>query len=70
MVTEEGYLENRREERRKNSRSFYVCTEKGTLADTVEYQITGNQAHILKPGESLVRVALKFYGIKNYGLIW
>ena len=30
--TEEGYLENRREERRKNSRSFYVCTEKGNLS--------------------------------------
>lgn len=42
-----------------------------TLADTVEYQITGNQgSYTLKPGESLVRVALKFYGNKNYGLIW
>lgn len=37
-----------------------------TLADTVEYQITGNQgAYTLKPGESLVRVALKFYGNKK-----
>ena len=37
-----------------------------TLADTVEYQITGNQgSYTLKPGESLVRVALKFYGNNN-----
>lgn len=37
-----------------------------TLADTVEYQITGNQgSYTLKPGESLVRVALKFYGNKR-----
>lgn len=37
-----------------------------TLADTVEYQITGNQgSYTLKPGESLVRVALKFYGNKK-----
>ena len=42
-----------------------------TLADTVEYQITGSQgSYTLKPGESLVRVALKFYGKKNCGLIW
>ena len=34
--------------------------------DTVEYQITGNQgSYTLKPGESLVRVALKFYGNKK-----
>lgn len=37
-----------------------------TLADTVEYQITGSQgSYTLKPGESLVRVALKFYGNKK-----
>lgn len=37
-----------------------------SLADTVEYQITGNQgSYTLKPGESLVRVALKFYGNKK-----
>lgn len=37
-----------------------------TLADTVEYQITGTQtSYTIRPGESLVRVALKFYGNKK-----
>lgn len=41
-------------------------SKRETLADTVEYQITGNQGtYTLKPGESLVKVALKFYGNKK-----
>ena len=43
-----------------------VPAKRETLADTVEYQITGTQAsYTLRPGESLVRVALKFYGNKK-----
>lgn len=38
-----------------------------TLADTVEYAITGTKTtYTIRPGESLVRVAFKFYGNKNY----
>ena len=40
-----------------------------TLADTVEYAITGTKTtYTIRPGESLARVAFKFYGNKNYGL--
>lgn len=43
-----------------------VVPKRETLADTVEYQITGTQtSYTLRPGESLVRVALKFYGNKK-----
>lgn len=37
-----------------------------TLADTVEYDITGTKAtYTLQEGETLVRVAVKFYGTKD-----
>lgn len=37
-----------------------------TLADTVEYAITGTKTtYTIRPGESLVRVAFKFYGNKK-----
>lgn len=37
-----------------------------SLSDTVEYQITGTLAsHTIKPGESLVKVSLKYYGTKQ-----
>lgn len=39
---------------------------KETLADTVEYDITGTKAHYtLREGESLVKLAVKFYGTKR-----
>lgn len=51
---------------RKNETTAGVPAKRETLADTVEYQITGTQAsYTLRPGESLVRVALKFYGNKK-----
>lgn len=50
----------------KKSVASTSVPKRETLADTVEYQITGNQgSYTLKPGESLVRVALKFYGNKK-----
>lgn len=50
----------------KNETTAVVPAKRETLADTVEYQITGTQAsYTLRPGESLVRVALKFYGNKK-----
>lgn len=36
------------------------------MADTVEYAITGTKTtYTIRPGESLVRVAFKFYGNKK-----
>lgn len=50
----------------KNEKTAAVPVKRETLADTVEYQITGTQtSYTLRPGESLVRVALKFYGNKK-----
>lgn len=50
----------------KNEKTAAVPAKRETLADTVEYQITGTQtSYMLRPGESLVRVALKFYGNKK-----
>lgn len=44
--------------------------EKETLADTVEYDITGTKTnYTLREGESLVKLAVKFYGTKSYGPI-
>lgn len=43
-----------------------VSAKKETLADTVEYTITGTQGtYTIQPGESLVKVSLKFYGNKK-----
>lgn len=40
--------------------------EKETLADTVEYDITGTKTnYTLREGESLVKLAVKFYGTKK-----
>lgn len=37
-----------------------------TLADTIEYDMVGTKAqHTLQEGESLAKIALKFYGTKN-----
>lgn len=37
-----------------------------TLADTIEYDMVGTKAqHTLQAGESLAKIALKFYGTKN-----
>lgn len=50
----------------KTEKAAAVPAKRETLADTVEYQITGTQtSYTLRPGESLVRVALKFYGNKK-----
>ena len=39
---------------------------KETLADTVEYDITGTKTnYTLQEGESLVKLAVKFYGTKK-----
>lgn len=39
---------------------------KETLADTIEYDITGTKTnHTLQEGESLVKLAVKFYGTKK-----
>lgn len=43
-----------------------TAVKRETLADTVEYMITGTRStYTIKSGESLVRVALKFYGNKK-----
>lgn len=43
-----------------------TVVKRETLADTVEYMITGTRStYTIKSGESLVRVALKFYGNKK-----
>lgn len=54
------------EKTEKKEKTAAVPAKRETLADTVEYQITGTQtSYTLRPGESLVRVALKFYGNKK-----
>ena len=46
-----------------------TVVKRETLADTVEYMITGTRStYTIKSGESLVRVALKFYGNKKLWL--
>lgn len=41
-------------------------TKVETLADTVEYTITGTKAsHTIQPGESMVKLAARFYGNKK-----
>lgn len=43
-----------------------TAVKRETLADTVEYMITGTRSvYTIKSGESLVRIALKFYGNKK-----
>lgn len=43
-----------------------TAVKRETLADTVEYMIIGTRStYTIKSGESLVRVALKFYGNKK-----
>lgn len=50
----------------RTEKNAAVPVKRETLADTVEYQITGTQtSYTIQPGESLVRVALKFYGNKK-----
>lgn len=47
-------------------KSVTPAVKRETLADTVEYAITGTRTtYTIKSGESLVRVALKFYGNKK-----
>lgn len=42
-------------------------TTKAILADTVEYDITGTKTnYTLQEGESLIKVAIKFYGSKKF----
>ena len=53
---------------RKKSSGVAVTAnvEKETLADTVEYDITGTKTnYTLREGESLVKLAVKFYGTKK-----
>ncbi len=41
-------------------------TPKVVLSDTIEYEITGTMTTLtLQPGETLVKLALRFYGTKN-----
>lgn len=51
---------------RRQLQANTVSAKKETLADTVEYTITGTQGtYTIQPGESLVKVSLKFYGNKK-----
>lgn len=51
---------------RRQPQANTVSAKKETLADTVEYTITGTQGtYTIQPGESLVKVSLKFYGNKK-----
>ena len=47
--------------------STTVPANKAILADTVEYDITGTKTnYTLQEGESLIKVAIKFYGSKKF----
>lgn len=51
---------------RKQPQANTASVKKETLADTVEYTITGTQGtYTIQPGESLVKVSFKFYGNKK-----
>lgn len=65
-VNKEKVVPGAPEKPEKAEKTAAVPAKRETLADTVEYQITGTQtSYTLRPGESLVRVALKFYGNKK-----
>lgn len=65
-VNKEKVVPGSPEKPEKAEKTAAVPAKRETLADTVEYQITGTQtSYTLRPGESLVRVALKFYGNKK-----
>lgn len=65
-VNKEKVVSGAPEKPEKAEKTAAVPAKRETLADTVEYQITGTQtSYTLRPGESLVRVALKFYGNKK-----
>lgn len=65
-VNKEKVVPGTPEKPEKAEKTAVVPAKRETLADTVEYQITGTQtSYTLRPGESLVRVALKFYGNKK-----
>lgn len=50
----------------KNKQGSTATTKVETLADTVEYTITGTKAsHTIQPGESMVKLAARFYGNKK-----
>lgn len=50
----------------KNKQGGTATTKVETLADTVEYTITGTKAsHTIQPGESMVKLAARFYGNKK-----
>lgn len=50
----------------KNRQVGAATTKVETLADTVEYTITGTKAsHTIQPGESMVKLAARFYGNKK-----
>lgn len=50
----------------KNKQGGAATTKVETLADTVEYTITGTKAsHTIQPGESMVKLAARFYGNKK-----
>lgn len=64
-VSKEKVMSEKPEKVEKTEKTV-APAKRETLADTVEYQITGTQAsYTLRPGESLVRVAQKFYGNKK-----
>lgn len=66
LVQKKDTLKTAAKKEEKTPAASTPVPKRETLADTVEYQITGNQgSYTLKPGESLVRVALKFYGNKK-----
>lgn len=50
----------------ENKQGGAATTKVETLADTVEYMITGTKAsHTIQPGESMVKLAARFYGNKK-----
>lgn len=50
----------------KNRQGGAATTKVETLADTVEYTIIGTKAsHTIQPGESMVKLAARFYGNKK-----
>lgn len=61
----EAPIENKADKQPQQNTSV-APAEKETLADTVEYTITGTKTnHTLQEGESLVKLAVKFYGSKK-----
>lgn len=68
IKTDTIHLLNEEKETTEENKIEFVKQEKvASLADTTEYNIVGTKAtHTLKNGETIIKVALKYYGAKNF----